>query len=71
MILHSTNGKSPKVSFAEGVANGIAPDGGLYMPDELPRLPQAFFRNISEMSLNEIAFVVCDTLFVGGHQAHC
>ncbi len=63
MILHSTNGKSPKVSFAEGVANGIAPDGGLYMPDELPRLPQAFFRNISEMSLNEIAFVVCDTLF--------
>lgn len=63
MILHSTNGKSPKVSFAEGVANGVAPDGGLYMPDELPRLPQAFFRNISEMSLNEIAFVVCDTLF--------
>lgn len=63
MILHSTNGKSPKISFAEGIANGLAPDGGLYMPDELPRLPRAFFMNISEMKLKDIAFVVCDTLF--------
>lgn len=63
MILHSTNRKSPKVSFAEGIANGLAPDGGLYMPDELPRLPRAFFMNIREMKLNDIAFVVCDTLF--------
>ncbi len=63
MILHSTNGKSPKVSLAEGIANGLAPDGGLYMPDELPRLPKAFFMNIREMKLKDIAFVVCDTLF--------
>lgn len=63
MILHSTNGKSPKVSFTEGITNGLAPDGGLYMPDELPRLPRAFFMNIREMKLKDIAFVVCDTLF--------
>ncbi len=63
MILHSTNGKSPKVSLAEGIANGLAPYGGLYMPDELPRLPKAFFMNIREMKLKDIAFVVCDTLF--------
>lgn len=63
MILHSTNGKSPKVSLAEGIANGLAPDGGLYMPDELPRLPKALFMNIREMKLKDIAFVVCDTLF--------
>lgn len=63
MILHSTNGISPKVSFAEGIANGLAPDGGLYMPDAFPRLPQAFFRNIAEMSLKEIAYVISNTLF--------
>lgn len=63
MILHSTNGISPKVSFAEGISNGLAPDGGLYMPDTFPRLPQAFFRNIAEMSLREIAYVISNTLF--------
>ena len=63
MILHSTNGNSPKVSLAEGIINGLAPDGGLYMPDVLPRLPQALFRNIADMSLKEIAFVISNTLF--------
>lgn len=63
MILHSTNGVSPKVSFSEAIANGIAPDGGLYMPDSLPKLPQALFRNIQEMSLREVGFVVMSTLF--------
>ena len=63
MILHSTNYKAPKVSLLEAIANGIAPDGGLYMPDDLPRLPKAFFNNISEMSIHDIAFVVMNMLF--------
>lgn len=63
MFLHSTNGQSPKIALADGITNGIAPDGGLYMPDNLPRLPRAFFLNIHEMNLKEIAFVVCNTLF--------
>ena len=63
MILHSTNGVSPKVSFAQGIANGLAPDGGLYMPDSLPTLPRAFYRNIGEMSLRDVGYVVANTLF--------
>lgn len=63
MILHSTNGISPKVTLTEGIVNGIAPDGGLYMPDELPRLPQAVFRNMADMSLKEIAYVISNSLF--------
>ncbi len=62
MILHSTNGSAPAVSFVEGIKNGLAPDGGLYMPDRLPRLPRAFFRNIHEMNVREIAYVVGNTL---------
>lgn len=63
MIFHSTNGKTRGLSLAEAVANGLAEDGGLFMPDVFPGLPRAFFRNISEMSLREIAYVVCNTLF--------
>lgn len=37
---------------------GYMSDGGLCVPDSLPRIPQAFFNNIAEMSLQEIAFVV-------------
>ena len=40
---HSTNratgaGATPAVSFREALFQGLAPDGGLYMPDRLPRL---------------------------------
>ncbi len=63
MILHSTNKTSPKVTLPEAAACGIAPDGGLYLPDTLPKLPKAFFNNIAEMSLKEIAYVVANSLF--------
>ncbi len=51
------------MTLPQAAACGIAPDGGLYLPDSLPRLPKAFFNNISEMSLREIAYVVANTLF--------
>lgn len=63
MIFHSTNGKTRGVTLPEAIANGLAEDGGLFMPDKFPGLPQAFFRNISAMSLQEIAYVVCNTIF--------
>lgn len=34
----STRGMSPPVSASEALLSGIAPDGGLYLPDELPDL---------------------------------
>lgn len=33
----STRGNAPAVNAAEALLNGIAPDGGLYVPAELPR----------------------------------
>jgi threonine synthase len=35
----STRGNAAPVSFAEAFAAGLAPDGGLYVPEQLPRLP--------------------------------
>lgn len=36
MLYRSTNGKAPKVGFLDTLMRGIAPDGGLYMPDGFP-----------------------------------
>jgi threonine synthase len=33
----STRGAAPAVGFSEAIVNGIAPDGGLYLPTEWPR----------------------------------
>ncbi|MBX7098859.1 MAG: threonine synthase [Myxococcaceae bacterium] len=39
----STRGKAPAVDFSGGVLTGLAPDGGLYVPEEVPvLLPDAF-----------------------------
>lgn len=63
MRYYSSSRKSPAVSLRQAVFNGLAPDGGLYIPQDVRRLPSAFFRNISEMSLNEIAYVIVNALF--------
>jgi len=34
----STRGQAEPVSFTEAVATGLAPDGGLYLPEELPSI---------------------------------
>ncbi|MDX2110235.1 MAG: threonine synthase [Verrucomicrobiota bacterium] len=36
MHFHSTRGQCPSVPFSEAVAQGLAPDGGLYLPKSLP-----------------------------------
>jgi threonine synthase len=35
----STRGLAPPVTFLDAVLGGLAPDGGLYVPDAWPRLP--------------------------------
>ncbi len=36
MLYHSTRGASPAVDSAQAVLRGLAPDGGLYMPEAIP-----------------------------------
>ena len=58
----STEGKSPAVGFREAVLSGLAPDGGLYVPEKIPSLgPLA---SISEMTLHDWALKLC-SLFIG------
>ena len=62
MQFYSTNHISQNAGLRDAVLTGLAPDGGLYLPERIPTIPRAFFRNIPEMSLREIAFVVADLM---------
>jgi len=46
------------------VLNGLASDGGLYMPEKIPELPVSFFEEIHNKTLQEIGFEVA-TRFLG------
>ncbi|KAJ7291127.1 tryptophan synthase beta subunit-like PLP-dependent enzyme [Mycena rebaudengoi] len=39
MLYFSTRGRAQKLSFEETVLTGLAPDGGLYIPETIPSLP--------------------------------
>lgn len=64
MLYYSTNKQSPLADFKEATIKGLAPDKGLYFPEELPQLPAAFVKNIDKYSQEEIAFTVIKP-FVG------
>ena len=56
---YSTNLNAPPVPFREALLKGIAPDRGLYMPGEIPRLTVEEIAAFSDMTYAEIAFAVC------------
>ena len=62
MEFYSTNNKNNIASFGEAVLKGIADDGGLFMPVELPKLPANFFQDISGLSFKEISFTIAINL---------
>ncbi|MCF6352258.1 MAG: threonine synthase [Cyclobacteriaceae bacterium] len=64
MNYFSTNNPAHTISFQEAVRKGLPDDNGLFLPEAIPVLPKAFFKNLPNLSLQEIGFEVA-TLFVG------
>ncbi len=62
MKFYSTNNKNQKVSLEQAVVQGLAPDNGLYMPEQIPALSADFIANIHTKSFQEIGFTVAQTL---------
>jgi threonine synthase len=58
MKYFSTNRKSSHVTFREAVIQGQPSDGGLYFPEEIPKLSKDFWRDFATKSKEEIAFQV-------------
>lgn len=64
MQYYSTNKQTAPVSFKEAVIRGLAQDKGLFMPEQIPTLPQDFFNRLPQLSLPQIAIEVARP-FVG------
>ena len=58
MICVSTRGKAPAVSLKEAVLAGLAPDGGLYVPQTIPRKPEAWWAALRGKSFHDIAIAI-------------
>lgn len=56
MKYYSLNKKAPNATFKDAVIKGIAPDKGLYFPENITPLPDSFFENIDALSYETIAF---------------
>ena len=63
MKYYSTNGKAPLADLQKAVVKGLAEDRGLYMPEEIYKLPQAFFDDMKGMSFQDIAYNVASNFF--------
>ncbi|MBQ4277076.1 MAG: threonine synthase, partial [Bacteroidaceae bacterium] len=63
MNYYSTNGTAPMADLKKAVVKGLAEDRGLYMPEHIKTLPQAFFDNIQDMSFRDIAYNVAAAFF--------
>jgi threonine synthase len=54
----STRGLSPPQSFAEILLAGVAPDGGLYMPEAWPQIGADEIAGFADKSYAEVAFAI-------------
>ncbi|KNE59907.1 threonine synthase [Allomyces macrogynus ATCC 38327] len=51
----STRGQAPALSFSAAVLAGLAPDGGLYVPERLPQLPADWQVKYHDLSFADLA----------------
>jgi len=54
----STRGLSPAKTFTEILLGGLAPDGGLYLPEEYPQVTRAELDAWRDLSYADLAFAV-------------
>jgi len=56
MQYYSLNQNASKVNFSTAVIEGLAPDRGLYFPEQITPLPDSFYENIENLETVEIAY---------------
>lgn len=58
----STRGQSPALSFSEILLGGLAPDGGLYLPETYPQFSDADLIAMRAMNYRDLAFAILSRL---------
>ncbi len=54
----STRGQAPVLTFEEAMLTGLARDGGLYVPQEIPQMSAGDIAALAGLSYEEVAFCV-------------
>ncbi len=65
MKYYSTRNKNYIVDFRTAVMDGLSKDGGLFMPAEIPALPQSFIGELEKLSFEEIGFEIAKRFVEG------
>ncbi len=63
MKFYSTNNKNHVADLKTAVLKGLAPDKGLYMPENIPVLPKSFWDWVPGRSMGEIGFEILKHFF--------
>ncbi len=58
----STRGNSPALHFCDILLGGLAPDGGLYMPEQYPHFSDADLTAMRGMNYRDLAFAILSRL---------
>ena len=58
----STRGQSPALSFCEILLGGLAPDGGLYLPQSYPHFNDADLTAMRSLNYRDLAFTILSRL---------
>jgi threonine synthase len=58
----STRGQSPAISFSEILLGGLAPDGGLYLPEQYPQFTDADLAAMRGMNYRDLAYTILSRL---------
>ena len=58
----STRGQSPAQSFSEILLGGLAPDGGLYLPESYPQFSDHDLSRMRSMNYRDLAFTILERL---------
>jgi threonine synthase len=65
ILFYSTNHRAEPVTFRDALLKGLAPDKGLFMPQQIPTLTPREIAAFADMAYHEIAFAVCGKFLHG------
>ena len=63
MLYYPVKGNHKAVGLVDAIHIGVTEDGALFLPQSFPLIPRAYYKNIADMTLPEIGYVVANMLF--------
>ena len=58
MLYSSTRGNDNDVNFSQVMLNGLAKDGGLYVPNFIPKISKKKLQELKNLSYEDLAYEV-------------